>query len=808
MSGKIVFISESVPGYDSSAMVRLDQFLAEVGIRRSDCHFLRLRGTAKRIDSGKRKGEVEADTLFVLSENTLYDEITVINPNVIVPLGDKALWACTRKWGIDKWRGSQLECVPQLGSRKAIPTYHPAYTLRDFLAQYPMKMDLARVKVNAEYPERRLLDRHLIINPSFDAAMAYIESCMSLPEVGFDIETKPVGGTTKEPATWEVSCFSLATSATSAICIPFLGEDGLYYSESQHRDIMVALARLLESPVVKVGQNLNFDCSFMLRKHGIYTWPIWDTMIAQRILLPDLPVGLDFITSIYTDEPYYKDEGKQWRNTTDWGQFYTYSAKDAAIVAEVKPRQLADLNRQGNLRTFERTISQMPAIAFMQERGVHCDTATLGQLKVDVQAECDAKLKQVMALVNERASTFVGKTGKERNFDDKFPSSSDQCKAYFYGVLGHPPYKKRGGGITVDDEALIRLSRKGCDEASLVLEYRKMAKLISAYLDAKLDNGRFRCQYKPVGTVTGRLSSAADIFGFGLNLQTIPREGPFKKMFLPDPGYIMVQMDLSQAEARILAHVGRVRAKVDAYAQGIDVYALTASKIAERLGHRLTPDDIMEQHEANVMAPIAGGKFTWRKIGKECDLALGYGMGADRFSRRTEMPLNDSKVVREAWHLVYPEVRHNYHAMVDAMLNKSRIVVNPFDRKRKFLGPRKEISEAAYSHFCQSTVADAMMERALAPYSDLAAQDTVELLLQVHDSVVWQMPLAAGWQAIAAAIGRWKDSMEQPIEWQGSSFVIPVSVGVSGKSLGHVVEIGTGAITPEIVEQAYQKSVA
>lgn len=824
LSARIAFVGEA-PGAEEAARGRpfvgaagaaFDRFLADVGIRRADCYITNVvkeRPPNNDISYFLKRGHngsVKTTPLYDEYERRLYEELGRCEANVIVPMGNTALWAVARLWGIEKWRGSIVRAVPELAFRKTLPTYHPAYTLREYLAQVPLKLDLHRIVRESANPDVRLPKRNLRVFPAFNEALDYIGGCRGLKEVGFDIETRRCG----DPPTWEMSCFAFAHSANDAMCVPLWGPNGLSWNEDEHVALLEAAASVLENPTIrKVGQNINFDAGFLLRKHGINVWPVHDTMIAERLILSDdkqrktpiLSVGLDFICSIYTDEPYYKDDIKQnLGEPRDWVGFYEYNARDAAVVLEVLPRQLEDLRRLGNLATYERTLRILPQLLFMQERGIRSDEEALARAKAELESDLDALLASLMETVGAKAPDGYtsSKTGKPKQFDRRLPNSPEQCRAYFYGVLRHREYRSRDGRVTTDDEALIRLSRKGCAEAALVLEYRRKSKLVSNYLAARLRDGRFHCQFKPVGTVTGRLSSAIDSFGFGLNLQTLPRTGVVKRLFLPDPNYILFQFDYAQAENRIMAYCGGVTLLRDAFERDIDAYAVTAVHIARRLGaSSMTYEQVIEEHANKVPAPVAGSRYTWRGLGKIANLALSYGMGIDRFSRENELPLADAAALHQAWHDTYPEVRGQYHAMINDMLRANRCVVNPFGRVRKFLGRWDDLLEPAYSHFCQSTVADAINERALIFIEESNGLfERLELLLQVHDSIVFQVPADLGPQHIACVCQILKSNMERPIKWRASEFSLPVSVSAGTRSLGELIELGNGGVTAETID--------
>ena len=140
------------------------------------------------------------------------------------------------------------------------------------------------------------------IEPNFKTSIEYllrIESAgLSGRTIDFDIELMNM----------EISCVSWASDRMRAMSIPFIDHNGSYFSVSQEVEIWKLQARILENPKIKKrGQYVIFDAHLMLRNYGIRVKNLDDTMIAQKILMPDYPVGLDFITSIWTDQEYYKD---------------------------------------------------------------------------------------------------------------------------------------------------------------------------------------------------------------------------------------------------------------------------------------------------------------------------------------------------------------------------------------------------------------------------------------------------------------------------------------------------------------------
>ena len=154
----------------------------------------------------------------------------------------------------------------------------------------------------------------------------------------------------------QVSCISFAYSPTDAISIPFIDHRGDYFTIDQEVKIWESIARLLEdTDIIKRGQNLGFDMTFLLKLYGIKTHNIMDTMVAQKILFPDYPAGLDFIASTCTDIPYYKAEGKKWFKVGGaYKTLWHYNGMDSITCAAASEVQEDSLKQQKNTETCAR----------------------------------------------------------------------------------------------------------------------------------------------------------------------------------------------------------------------------------------------------------------------------------------------------------------------------------------------------------------------------------------------------------------------------------------------------------------------
>jgi DNA polymerase-1 len=543
----------------------------------------------------------------------------------------------------------------------------------------------------------------------------------------------------------------------AAISIPFICNQGDCYSIEQETELWELIARILENDrLPKIGQNISFDAHFLLRRYGIRTRNLNDTMVAQQILMGDYPKGLDFITSIWTDHPYYKDEGKRWFKVGGaWEQLWQYNATDSIICAEAFPKQTEALIQQRNVATYERQRQVIEPLIYMQERGIRVDIE-------GIRRKADALLSEAAELQQELNRV----AGEPLN-----PNSPKQLKDFFYIKRGFKPYvKKGGGGLTVDKMALKRLARKGATEAKLILEMRRRLKLASTYLDLdKIDaDGRCRCSYNPVGTRYSRLSSSSSIFGTGMNMQNIPHE--ILQYFLPDEGYVYYAYDLSQAENRIVAYVGNIPEMIDAFESGKDVHRLTASLIFKK------PYDAISDEEGS--SPFGDGKSE-RDWGKRANHGLNYDLGYRSFALYYEMPETDSKFIVESYHRAYPGVRQNYHAYVRQCLRENRFVTNLMGRRTLFLGAWEDsLFKEAYSCIPQGTTGDVVNERGINfAYYNQRQFGPLELLVQVHDSIGFQIPLSVPWIEHARMLQAIKTSLETPLRTHfGREFVIPVDL--------------------------------
>lgn len=727
---------------------------------------------AKYINLYPTKAQANTPDGVYLSDEARYyldylrNELSSCSANVILAIGAQALYALTNRKGITNWRGSIIEST-LLPGRKVIPCFHPATVIppkNQYLNKHLIVMDLLRVREQSAFPEIRGEERNLIEKPTFYQVLEHLEACrvngLAGCFINFDIEVMNE----------EISCVSFSWDEFNSMSIPFVDHTGDYFTLEQETAIWLAIATVLEDErIKKLNHNIGFDIHFKLARYGIKTKNVYDTMIAQKILFPDYFVRLEFPTTMYTEVPFYKrDEGKKWTKIYGrWPEFWRYNNMDSIVPQIIFPKQERDLVRQGNLETFEEQNKLTEPLVYMQERGIRVDQEGMKKAFYETESGMKEVYEEIKSIV-----------GYEIN-----PDSPKQWMHYFYVEKGIEPYKKRNSKgqwvWTADEDAMVRLARKGHKVAQLCLDYRRLGKRKGTYLpvvDGKLrkvsPDGRMRCSYNAAGTVTGRLSSSEDIFGFGMDLQNWPHD--LLSFLLADEGYVYYAYDLAQIENRIVAYVGNITQMIDAFESGIDLHKQTAALI-----FRIPYDEVSNEDGS---CHLGGGKYSQRFWGKKGNHSLNYDYGYKMFSLKHEITETEGKFLVESYHNGYPGVRENYQAMVRIQLRKDRTLTNLLGRKRLFLNSitgqgADKTFKTAYAQIPQSTTADKITRHGLNYiYYNQNQFDPLELLIQIHDSIGFQIPLSTPWPEHARMLWSIKESLETPLATQEREFIVPVDL--------------------------------
>lgn len=727
-----------------------EQCLHIAGLTRGDCYITNIFKDKRTVDSVYDKKKKK----FLISPQAqqtytaeIIAELQTLKANVIVLMGEAALQIFAGKNSIVKWRGTILE----LYGRKMIPVTHPADTFRDYLSRYPLISDFRRVRKHQDEPRVIRPERELILAPTFDMATDFLKQLRhDYKRVSFDIECN---------GAYECSCIAFAPTPKLAMTIPFYKD---YWREQEEIHIWKLIAQILEDPQInKVGQNLMFDLSFLLMQNSIVSQGRFDdTMIAQAILYPDFPKGLDFQTSIYTEEPYYKDEGKIWKNPDiDKLTFWRYNAKDAAVTMEIMENHDIELDKQGNRNAYEKMIKLLNPMIFMQVQGIKANLTKLKQTKIEVDAQVDQLQLELNTLC-----------GKELNV-----ASSKQCQVYFYVELGIKPYMSKGV-VTTDDKAMQRIARAkaaGWREAQLVKQIRELRKLSSTYLDIKFDSdNRLRCSYNVVGTSTGRQSSSQTIFGTGANFQNIP---PDVREFLEaDEGYILVECDKVQAEWIGVAYISGDANMIEVVEKKLDAHKRTASLMYDVAYNEVSKDQ--------------------RSRGKTCNHSLNYDMGFKSYAIYYGIQETEAKNLVRLYHAAYPGIRL-WHERVRQQLSTNRTLTNCFGRVRRFMDRwGDDLFKAAYAFNPQSSIVEIVNDAIIDIYYDTSeTMKPLQMIGQIHDSILSQVPMKTpedvdSFINILQRMTKYLD--RTAIGYGGREFIVPteVKLGYDWKNLTGIMK--------------------
>lgn len=251
---------------------------------------------------------------------------------------------------------------------------------------------------------------------------------------------------------------------------------------------------------------------------------------------------------------------------------------------------------------------------------------------------------------------------------------------------------------------------------------------------------------------------------------------------------LIYNIDLAQAENRIVAYIAPEPLLIRAFENGEDIHRQTAGLLFNKSPENVTTED--------GTCPLGNGEHSERFYGKKANHGLNYGIGVDRFALECGISNKEAEYIIGMYHRSYPGIR-KYHAWVREELRRSRTLTNPFGRKRLFQNRLEKVDrytntmESAYNFIPQSTVADVVNRWGLNYlYYNQDKFSHVELLLQVHDSIVIQIPTRdQPWQVEHTRILLdLKKSLEQPITWRGRTFSIPIEIGV-GRNFGELFPV-------------------
>jgi uracil-DNA glycosylase family 4 len=437
--------------------------------------------------------------------------------NIIFGLGEKVLNYLTGKQSIHRYRGSILS--EPLSGKKIVCSFNPALITRNHSAIPVLSIDTKRVVEESQYPDIRRIKRDFHMRPSVFDYEQWATLLCSKAELGVDIES----AWNTEDKRYHILSISFSPTPHESYVFP--------YTFATRNWIQLILA----SPAKKIFHFGTYD-TLVLADNGLLVNEFaFDTHIAAHIIEPEFRRTLDFLTSVYTKEPYYKQEGradlpsdtKAWGARTDKDSIYIYNAKDTAVTIEIKQKQ-EEFLRKRKLYDFFLQEMEMLEVAFHISR--------TGML-VDVERR---ELMRKALLFRWKKEQFIlaGLTGGiVVNV-----ASYIQVPKLLYNTLGLPE-RRNDGKLVADEDAIVsligfcagKINEMKTDDGKLrwrvkmticrlILSIRQIRKMLTSYVAAPLStDNRYRSVYNVGATETGRWSASAYVDETGVNSQTFSR---------------------------------------------------------------------------------------------------------------------------------------------------------------------------------------------------------------------------------------------------------------------------------------------
>lgn len=645
------------------------------------------------------------------------------NLRFVLLLGNHALKAFTGESGITKWRGSVFEGEVGGNSVHFVCAYNPAMVARDPTTSVVFKFDIKKLnRVMAGKYTPYIIEP--IINPSPRESIQWCEKMIDERKpVSFDIETLAN----------ETACVGMTNDTHTGMCINFRDAFSNRFTVKEEYDVRKAINRVLTHKDTKlVAQNGTFDSYWLAYRDRIVPNPIWfDTLLAHHTLYPTLPHDLGFLTTQYTDHPYYKDEKAAWREQGNIDKFWNYNVKDCCLTLSVQRRLLTELREQGlSDFFFDHVMALQPHLIRATILGVRADTELKEHL-VDATREDVAKL---VSRFHELVHEATGEPDYSPN-----PNSPQQLKQLFFWKL-----KLVGRGVSTNKENRERMkkhphtSAKAKEIIDTLDTYSKENKFLTTYAESKIDeDNRVRCEYKQFGTqaAPGRLSSSAVMWGSGMNLQNQPPRA--QTMFVADPGYCFVYFDLSQAEARYVAWDAWIETWIEQFER--------ARRDGSYDAHRALASDLFNKPYDEVPSKDLdkNGVFTIRYIAKRSRYGLNYCMQADRLATITGLPMATAQMAFDVYHRKHPELKVWWNRLSE-IVSKERRLYNSFGRRLIFLQRLSDegVMDSIVAFRPQSTIGDKVCRVWKLAEQDRRWPRHARICLNVHDALIGLAPIS------------------------------------------------------------------
>ena len=441
-----------------------------------------------------------------------------------------------------------------------------------------------------------------------------------------------------------------------------------------------------------------------------------DLMIAYHLISSQTKEGVEIPLEQLSGidiPPYSEKFGKEAPgnlSTEEYGKFLVERSKGimetyGIAMEEIKGKNLFDV-----LKKIEMPLIKV--LSAMERRGIKIDPVYFAKYE-----------KELDVLLNDLQKKIFEIAGEEFNLN-----SPKQLAEVLFFKLNLDPVKKTKTGLSTDEEVLEKLKNDGIEIAIYILEYRKYAKLKNTYVDAlpKLADSKDRLHttFNQIGTTTGRLSSSNP------NLQNIPvktDEGmKIRQGFIADEGNILMGIDYSQIELRVLAELSKDKNLIAAYKNNEDLHRVTAKKIFEL-------EDGQEVSREQ------------RIIAKTINFSIIYGKTAFGLSKELGITQKEATDYISKYFEQYPKVKDFEKSIID-YAEKNGYTETYFGRRRIIEGIisknkniKNQAERMAVNSVIQGTAAEILKKVMIEIFKIIEGKEDISLLLQVHDELIFEI---------------------------------------------------------------------
>lgn len=546
------------------------------------------------------------------------------------------------------------------------------------------------------------------------ATKLFIKNLMNQTSVCFDTET-----TGLNPLIAELVGIAFSYEIGKGFYLPF-PED-----KNEAQALIEQLRPFFESETIeKVGQNLKYDIKVLAKYNIEVKGKLFDTMLAHYLINPDMRHNMDVLAETYLNyTPISITEliGKKGKNQLSMRDVplekqTEYAVEDADITLQLAAHFQTELGEANTQKLFnDIEIPLLRVLAAMELEGINLDEKFLNSLSEELNND-----------ISNLEKSIYEAAGEEFNI-----ASPKQLGIILFEKLKlvDKPKKTKTGQYATGEEILSYLAK---DHAIIqnILDYRGLAKLKSTYVDAlplqvEELTGRVHTDYMQTVAATGRLSSNNP------NLQNIPirteRGRQVRKAFVPrNEDYILLAADYSQIELRIIAALSKEETMIEAFKNGEDIHASTASKV-----FNVPLDEVTREQRSNA---------------KTVNFGIIYGVSAFGLSNQTDLSRGESKELIDTYYETYPKLRAYMSEQVDFARDHS-YVQTVLGRRRylKDINSRNAIVRGAAERNAvnapiQGSAADIIKIAMINIHDKLEAGNyKTKMLLQVHDELVFDV---------------------------------------------------------------------